>query len=81
MTGTDLKIWRRSLDITRAQLADALDVDQSTISRWENGKRQIMHPRAVKASLFLISRGYTPEFVDRYFEKGNVFRYSIYEGP
>lgn len=46
----DIKALRKKLgDISQAQLADAMDVDQSTISNWENGQR----PRGPARKLLL----------------------------
>ncbi len=33
----DVKTIRSSLGLTQAQLAEAVGVDQSTVSNWENG--------------------------------------------
>ena len=34
---TDFKTWRLGLFKTQAQAAEAFGVDQSTVSRWEDG--------------------------------------------
>lgn len=36
-TQIDVRSLRNSLGLTQAQLADAVGVDQSTVSNWENG--------------------------------------------
>lgn len=33
----DVKAIRTTLDMTQAELADAVGVDQGTVSKWENG--------------------------------------------
>lgn len=46
----DIKALRKELgDISQAQLADAMGVDQSTVSNWENGQR----PRGPARKLLL----------------------------
>jgi DNA-binding transcriptional regulator YiaG len=46
----DIKTIRENLGgVTQAQLADALGVDQSTVSNWENGQR----PRGPARKLLL----------------------------
>lgn len=40
MDGTQLKEMRRSFGWTQRELADEMDVDVATISRWERGKTQ-----------------------------------------
>jgi transcriptional regulator with XRE-family HTH domain len=42
MNGYDIRSWRRSLGLTQADLSEALDVDQGTVSRWERG---LVEPR------------------------------------
>jgi len=41
MTPEDLKRWRQSNSYTQQRLADALEVFQVTIARWETGVRKI----------------------------------------
>ena len=41
MTGLELKEIRESLRLTQKQLAKGLKVDRVTISRWENGNKNI----------------------------------------
>lgn len=49
----DIKALRKELgDISQAQLADAMGVDQSTVSNWENGQR----PRGPARKLLLSLR-------------------------
>lgn len=46
----DIKTIRENLGgVTQAQLADAMGVDQSTVSNWENGQR----PRGPARKLLL----------------------------
>lgn len=48
----DIKELRASLGVTQSQLADALGLDQSTISNWENGHQKPRGPaRKLLASL------------------------------
>ncbi|AXI49367.1 hypothetical protein C1J03_25020 (plasmid) [Sulfitobacter sp. SK012] len=42
MNSYDIRSWRRSLGLTQAELSEALDVDQGTVSRWERG---LVEPR------------------------------------
>lgn len=37
MTGKEFRKWRRNQDITQQQIADKVEVNKCTISRWENG--------------------------------------------
>lgn len=48
-TGKDLEAFRAALDITQDDLADLLDVSQTTIQRWERGKKD--PPAGVKDDL------------------------------
>ena len=41
MNGKDLKIARIKLDLTQAQLAQALDLNPNTISRYEQGDLKV----------------------------------------
>lgn len=41
MNGKDLKIARIRLDLTQAQLAQALDLNPNTISRYEQGDLKV----------------------------------------
>ena len=46
MTGTELRERRKALHLTLAQLAELMHTTAATLSRWENGNRQ-MPPMAV----------------------------------
>jgi transcriptional regulator with XRE-family HTH domain len=60
MTGEQLRIIREDLDLTQEQLADMLDINRRTISRWEQG--QIPIPKAIDLAMeALLRRKYTPE--------------------
>ena len=41
MTPEELREWRTSRGLTQKQLAELLGVKQSSVSRWEDGKRKI----------------------------------------
>lgn len=47
----DVKAIRLDLGLTQAQLAEAVGVDQSTISNWENGQTPRGPARRLLASL------------------------------
>lgn len=48
----DIKELRSSLGVTQSELANALGLDQSTISNWENGHQKPRGPaRKLLASL------------------------------
>lgn len=51
MTPEDLHSWRLIYNISQAQLAAALDVEVTTVSRWERGLQRIpgMVPLALKS--------------------------------
>lgn len=49
MTATDFKELRRRLFKSQQQAADALGVDQTTISRWETGSQPV--PRMAELAL------------------------------
>jgi transcriptional regulator with XRE-family HTH domain len=46
MTGVELRERRKALHLTLAQLAELMHTTAATLSRWENGNRQ-MPPMAV----------------------------------
>ena len=54
MKAENLKKIREKLDMTRAQLARALDVNERTVRRWENDETEI--PRTVELALREIER-------------------------
>jgi len=41
MTGAELKRWREDFGLTQKRLSHLRDIDKSTISAWETGKRRI----------------------------------------
>jgi len=51
MTGSDLKLWRKSWGVTQVELAKMLGTYQVTIARWEIGTRKIplLLPLALEA--------------------------------
>jgi predicted transcriptional regulator len=51
MTGSDLKMWRKSWSITQVDLANMLGTYQVTIARWETGARKtpFLLPLALEA--------------------------------
>ena len=54
MKAENLKKIRERLDMTRAQLAHALEVNERTVRRWENDETKI--PRTVELALKEIER-------------------------
>jgi len=54
MDGEDLKTRREALGMSQSQLAKALEVDVTTISRWERGERSI--PTYLKLALDTVER-------------------------
>ena len=54
MKAENLRKIREKLDMTRAQLARALDVNERTVRRWENDETEI--PRTVELALREIER-------------------------
>lgn len=51
MTGADLVRMRRELGCSQVELARALGVTQTTISRWELGRAPIGHPAILELAL------------------------------
>jgi transcriptional regulator with XRE-family HTH domain len=51
MDGEELRRRRDALGMSQEQLADALGVYQTTITRWETGGREIRHPRILALAL------------------------------
>jgi transcriptional regulator with XRE-family HTH domain len=41
MNAADLQAWRSTQNLSQAELADLLEVDKMTVSRWERGVRAI----------------------------------------
>jgi transcriptional regulator with XRE-family HTH domain len=54
MDGESLKKRREDLEMSQAQLAKTLEVDVTTISRWERGERSI--PAYLKLALETVER-------------------------
>ena len=44
VTGKDIKIIRRKLELTQAEFAELVNVSQKTIERWEAGHKEITGP-------------------------------------
>jgi transcriptional regulator with XRE-family HTH domain len=51
MNGTDLRSWRQRRGLTRRALALILGTTETTIYRWETGRRQIRNATLVEAAL------------------------------
>jgi transcriptional regulator with XRE-family HTH domain len=51
MDGMKLREMRLKLGMTQAELAEALEVPQATISRWENAKHDMDHPAILKLAM------------------------------
>jgi len=51
MNGTDLLHWRTARGLTRRALALILGTTETTIYRWETGRRQIRNATLVEAAL------------------------------
>lgn len=65
MTPDDLKAWRKWLDLTQAQAAQALGVSLSQLSNYEAGrdrwsKRPAPIPKAIALACAAISHGLEP---------------------
>ncbi len=58
MTGPDLRTARKQLGLTQTGLARLLDVDVTTISRWERGDIAIQHPAILRLALERIAQDY-----------------------
>ena len=43
MTGREFRRWRRSQEITQQMVADSVNCNVSTISRWEKGELNLTH--------------------------------------
>jgi len=44
MKGSELRMIRKRLNLTQAQLAGELGVTTNTVARWERGERSISEP-------------------------------------
>jgi len=53
MTGAELKRWREDFGLTQKRLSHLRDIDKSTISAWETGKRRIP-PRSERSLKYFI---------------------------
>jgi DNA-binding XRE family transcriptional regulator len=51
MNADELRRWRERLGLSQAQLAEALGLRADTISRWEQGRRQITFPPLLRSAL------------------------------
>lgn len=51
-TPEGMRAWRHEQGLSQADIADALEVDVMTVSRWERGLRNI--PRTVELALLWI---------------------------
>jgi transcriptional regulator with XRE-family HTH domain len=62
MDGTELRNWRKSLDLTQEQAAKEFDVTRATVQNWEYGITEV--PRAVELASRQILRHWKqrPEF-------------------
>lgn len=49
-TNTNVKFLRETNNISQSKLAKDLNIDQSTLAKWENGTRKISLNRAIKIS-------------------------------
>ena len=59
MSGEELRAWRIKHDLSQAELAELLGVDQTTISAWEKEKR--IPPKYLPLLLiFLEKEGFVP---------------------
>lgn len=56
LDGQMLRAWRLRVNLSQDDLAHLLDVPQSTISRWETGSIEIMHPRILALALVSLAR-------------------------
>lgn len=54
MTGAQLRAARLRLGLTQQQLADTLDVDRTSVARWETGAQPL--PRLVALALHGLAR-------------------------
>ena len=57
-TNSNVKFLRESRNISQGKLADDLEIDQSTLAKWENNTRQITLEWSIKiANYFNVSVG------------------------
>jgi len=53
---TTLRVRRRALRLTQAELAERLAVSANTVARWERGELRVGHPRQVARTLVRLER-------------------------
>src|SRR5437667_4837771 len=53
---TTLRVRRRALRLTQAELAERLAVAANTVARWERGELRVGHPRQVARTLARLER-------------------------
>ena len=66
ISGALFKVTRESADLTQQELADAVDVDKSTVQGWETGRRPLTSARAgtlVAHRFTLLDLGADPQLV------------------
>lgn len=51
MTGRELRAHREALNMTQAELGDALGYSENTVSRWERGELKMRNPKTIEAAL------------------------------
>ena len=51
MDPSELREWRYRLNMTQAELAEALGVATGTVARWEQGKRSVGAPTMLRLAL------------------------------
>jgi DNA-binding transcriptional regulator YiaG len=51
ITGTEIKSAREALNITQAELAEAIGVVANTVAKWENGNQKPRMSGAIRAVL------------------------------
>jgi transcriptional regulator with XRE-family HTH domain len=51
----ELKVWRKTYDLSQDELAEALGVHRLTVSKWERGVHQI--PTSLPLTLESVARG------------------------
>ena len=60
MSGEELRAWRLKHDLSQAELAYLLGVNQNTISRWELGQRKIPNYMVILLN-YLEKEGFIPK--------------------
>jgi transcriptional regulator with XRE-family HTH domain len=62
MKGHEFKRWRKSLDLSQKEAADALGLKRRVVQYYEKGKRDgdpVKIPRSVRLACYAISMGVT----------------------